>query len=278
MTTYNGGFYDYADRVTTDVFYRKSAKRVTKAAVIKSGQVLKKHTPLQSDAAGKLIAHTGMTESALVTFATITTGQTLILGGLTFTAGSGSVTAAELVTIWSILSAGITNTAANTQLLAEGINATTKGTFTSGTFGAWNTTAHDAVSKVLFTGTTALTNVTDLADTGTATDPTIVTVGGVTSFPVIAGILMYDVDGTSADVAAEVYTEASFWASALVWYNDPAVDTITLHDGTTVAVTAYNSGAIGYDKASTELLQAKFVEGSEFAEIGFLTLGEIANG
>lgn len=274
---YNGGFYNYADRTTEKLFFRKSAKRVTKQATIKQGQVLKKHTPLQSDAAGKLIAHTGMSEAALVTFATITTGQTLILGGLTFTAGTGSVTAAELVTIWKDLPVGITAANANTLLLARGINATTKGTFT-GTLTGWNTRAHDAVDQVLFTSTTALSNVTDLVDTGTATDPTITTVGGVTSFPAIAGILIYDVDATAADVQVEVWAEASLWADAIVWYNDTANDTITLHDGTTVAVTAYNSGAIGYDKASTELLQAKFVEGSGFKEVGFLSLGEIANG
>jgi len=278
MTTYNGGFFNYPDRVTTDIFYSKSASHHTKTATIKSGQVLKAYTPLESDSTGKLIAHKGMAETALVTFATITTGQTLILGGLTFTAGSGSVTAAELVTIWKDLPAGITAANANTLLLLRGISASVKGTFTSGTLTAWMTRAEDAISKVIFTSITALTNVTDLADTGTATDPVITTVASATTMAPIAGILMYDVDAGSADVDAEVYVEASFWASTLVWYNDILVDTITLTDGTTKAVTAYASGAIGYDKASAELLQAKFVEGSEFAPLGFLKLGEIANG
>jgi hypothetical protein len=274
----NGGFFSYPDRVTTDIYYRKSADRVTKPAVIKSGQVLKARSFVQSDSTGKMIAHTGLAEAALVTFATITTGQTLILGGLTFTAGSGSVTAAELVTIWSALPAGITNTDANVLLLARGIIAATKGTFTAGTFGAWNTTAVDAVSKVRFISTTALTNVTDLADTGTATDPTIVTVGGVTSFPNIAGILLYDVDATAGDVSAEIWTEVSLWNDVIVWAVDPTVDTITKYDGTTVACTAYNTGTFGYDKASTELLRAKFVEATEFEPLGFLKLGELSNG
>jgi hypothetical protein len=276
--SYNGGFYDYNDRVTQDIFFRKSAKRATKTATIKSGQVLKARSFLQSDAEGKLVAHTGFSETALVTFATITTGQTLILGGLTFTAGSGSVTAAQLVEIWRDFADGTGYADAATELLARGINATTVGTFTAGTLTGWNTQNHDAVNKVLFTSTTALTNVTDLADTGTATNPTITTVGGSTSFPKIAGVNLYDIDASSADVQAEVFTEASFWASALVWYVDTTADTITIHDGTTVACTAYNTGTVGYDKASTELLQAKFVEGSEFDNLGFLTLGEVANG
>jgi hypothetical protein len=275
---YNGGFYDYADRVTTDIFFRKSAERKTKTATVKSGQVLKARSFLQSDSTGKLIAHTGLSEAALVTFATITTGQTLILGGLTFTAGSGSVTAAQLVEVWRDFADGTVAATANTELLARGLSASVVGTFTAGTLTGWNTQDHDAVNKVLFTSTSALTNVTNLADTGTATDPTITIVGGVTSFPTIAGVNLYDVDASGGDEDVEVYTEASFWASALTWYVDSTADTITIHDGTTVACTAYNTGTVANDKASTELLQAKFVEGGEFDNLGFLTLGEIANG
>lgn len=274
----NGGFYNYNDRVTQDVHFRKSAKRVTRAGTIKSGQVLKKYTFLQSDAAGKLIAHTGLSEVALVKFATITTGQTLILGGLTFTAGSGSVTAAELVEIWRDLPAGIGYAAAATELLARGVDAAVAGTFTAGTFGAWNTSDHNAVDKVLFVSTTALTNVTDLADTGTATDPTITVVAGATSFPEIAGMTMYDVNAASADVDAEVFAEVSLWADVINWYVDSTADTITNHDGTTTACSAYNTATTGDTKAATELLQAKFVAGSKFSEIGFLSLGEVANG
>lgn len=278
MATYNGGFYDYNDRVTTDIFFRKAACKKTKTATIKSGQVLKARSFLQSDSKGKLVAHTGLSESALVKFATITTTQTLILGGLTFTAGTGSVTAAQLVTIWRDFADGTTAATANTELLARGINATTVGTFTAGTLTGWNTQNHDVVDKVLFTSTTALSDVTNLADTGTATDPTITTVAGVATFPTIVGVNLYDVDASAADVQAEVFTEASFWASALTWYVDSTADTITIHDGTTVACTAYNTGTVSNDKASTELLQAKFVEGSQFDNLGFLTLGEIANG
>ena len=274
---YNGGFYNYNALATSPVFFRAEST-ASKTATIKSGQVLKKYSFLQSDDAGKLIAHTGLSESAIVTFATITTGKTLILGGLTFTAGTGSVTAAQLATIWGDLHDGITAAEANALLLARDINATTVGTFTAGTLTGWNTRVYDATGQVIFTSTSALTNVTDLANTGTATDPTILKQEGVTSFPKIAGVTMYDVDASSADVDAEVFTEASFWADALVWSVNTATDTITLYDGTTVACSAYNTGTTGYDKTSTDLLRAKFVEGTEFEALGFLTEGEVANG
>jgi hypothetical protein len=349
----NGGFFSYPDRVTTDIYYRKSEDRVTKPAVIKSGQVLKARSFVQSDSIGKMIAHTGLAETALVTFATITTGQTLILGGLTFTAGSGSVTAAQLVTIWSGIFNGMTAAQANAQILAAGINATTVGTFTSGTFTGWNTKAYDVFSKVEFTSVSALINVIDLglsttasitatasqpgqavlltasttgaangasiagpgipdgttivsfstnvsitlsnnlttaasttaaaytiytAGMGTATAPTVTTVAGNASFSKIAGITLYDVDATAGDVSAEIWTEVSLWNDVIVWAVDTTVDTITKYDGTTVACTAYNTGTFGYDKASTELLRAKFVEATEFEPLGFLKLGEVSNG
>ena len=272
MAEYNGGFKSYSDRVTTKTFFR-AEDRATKSSVIKSGQVLKKHSFLQSDATGKLIAHTGLAEGAIVKFATITTGQTLILGGLTFTAGTGSVTAVQLSAIWSGIAASTGFAAAAVAILAAGYDATVVGTFTAGTLTGWNTSAY-GTDSTSFTSTAGLTNPTDLAATGTATAPSIAKVDGVTSFPAIAGVLLYDVDATSADVSAEVYTEASFWASALVWLANPNTDVITKADGSTVAVSAYNTGTIGATAAATKLLQQKFVEGSEFSDLGFLNVGE----
>jgi hypothetical protein len=270
-----GGFIDYPDKTVSAIFARASGRK-TKVATVKSGQVLKARSFVESDAAGKLIAHSGFTEVAQVTFSTITTGQTLILGGLTFTAGSGSVTAAELVTIWTAIDVGDGYAAANVKLLAAGINATTKGTFTAGTFTGWETEpVPGSTNKVTFRGTTPGSNPTDLADTGTATDPTIVTIAGETSFSKIAGVLVYDVDATSADVDASVYVEASFWADALVWAVDVAQDYVLGSDGVThVACTAYDTGCAG-TSASSNLLKQKFVEGSEFEPIEFSRAGEV---
>lgn len=85
----------------------------------------------------------------------------------------------------------------------------------------------------------------------------------------IAGVTVYDVDASTADVVTSVYIKASFWSTALVWAVNPT-DTILKNDGvTTVAVTAYNTGA------NTDLLKAKFVEDTEFEAIGFLKAGEM---
>lgn len=262
MTEYNGGFQSYSDRVTKDVFFR-AEDRATKTVTIKSGQVLKALSFIETDADGKGIAHKGLTEGTFAKFAALTAGQTLILGGLTFTAGGSGTTAAQLATSWAGIAAG---TAYGSITSAVG------GTFTAGTLTGWNTEAYDSDS-VVFNSTAGGTNATDLAATGTGTAPTLSKVDGATSFNRIAGVLVYDVNASAADVVAPVYTEASFWADALIWAADPNQDTVTNPDGTTTAVSAYNTGAHGTSAASN-LLKKKFVEGSEFEPLGFRNAGD----
>ena len=278
--SYNGGFYSYDPRSAKNIFFRADETK-TKTVTVKSGQVLKALSFVESDVDGKIIAHSGFVESAIVTFATITTGQTLVLAGLKFVAGSGSVTAAELVTIWKDLPVGITAAEANILLLARGINATTKGTFEVGTtLAQYSTSVNDATNSVIFTGYQAFTNLTAIADSGTATDPVVTAHANVSAKAQIAGVTLYNVDASGGDVEAEVFTEASFWASALNWYTDSTAttgETMTKADGTTVAYTTYNIGITG-TMAEVQRLQAKFVEGTEFEPLGFLTAGEIANG
>lgn len=275
----NGGFYNYDPRVTKNVFFR-ALPTYTDTVTVASGQVLKKHSFVETNSDGKVIAHSGFVESAIVTFATITTGQTLILAGLTFTAGSGSVTAAELVTIWKDLPVGITAANANLLLLARGINATTKGTFTAGTLAQYSTAVNDAADSVIFTGYQAYTALTDVADTGTATNPVVTLKANVSAKAEIAGVLLYDVDASAGDVKAEVYKKASFWSHGLNWYTDSTATTgevFTKADGTTVAYTAYNIGITG-SQPEAMLLMKKFVEGTNFEPLGFLSEGEKANG
>lgn len=277
-TNLNGGRFDYADYTPQRTFYRSECTK-TKQSVIKSGQVLKARTFLESDANGKLIAHTGLSESAIVKFAALTAGQTLILAGLTWTAGGSGTTVAQLAAAWANIASGTVYTSLSA--------ITAGGTFTAGTLTGWstslqvfgaNSTAATVVAganEVVFTSTGGLSNVTDLAATGTGTAPTISKVDGATAFNKIAGVTVYDVDATSADVASAVYVEASFWASALVWAVDPTVDTITKPDGTTVLCTAYNTGTLRESADATRLLQSKFVEGTEFEPLGYTRAGEL---
>ena len=266
MTEYNGGFRSYDPLVTKQTFFR-AEDRATDRVVIKSGQVLKALSLLETDSSGKVIAHGPITESNVVKFTTaLTSGQTIIFGGLTFTAGASGATIAQLVTSWSGIAAG---TAAASITWAVG------GTF-SGTLTGWSTEAYNSIS-VVFNSNAPLTNTSpDLAVTGTpgASAVTITKTDGSTTFNKVAGVLLYDVDASSADVVAEVYKEASFWADALVWAIDTTQDTITKPDGTTVACSAYNTGAFGTSTAAN-LLKKKFVENTEFEPLGFRNAGDI---
>jgi hypothetical protein len=267
-----GGFNTYPDRVTKKIFFKKDVTTKTKPATILSGQVLKAYTFLESNSVGKLIAHSGVNEKALVTFADITAGQTIILAGLTFTDAGAGTTKEDLVIAWSSLAVGTTAAAANTQ------NPVSTGSFTAGTLAGYNTEGSDTADSVLFVSTTPFAGVTDLADTGTATDPTVTILALESPIKPIAGVTLYDVDASSADVDAEVYETASFWADddgtcALIWKVDPATATVTKADGTTVACTPYNTGCYG-DTAAARLLKRKFVEGSKFEPIGFVKVGD----
>lgn len=261
MSEYNAGFRSYSDKSETRKNFR-ACEQATKQATIVSGQVLKKGTFLESNTVGKLTAHSGIVEKALVTFANITNGQTLILGGLTYTAGSGGSTKADIVTAFSGLAVGTTAAQANT------LNPVSTGSFTSGTLTGYNTIKSATADSVLFVSTTPYAGVSDLADTGTATDPTITVTSVNSPQKPIAGVLIYDVNASSADVEATVLISGSFYSDFFVWSNNPASDTVENSDLTTTTVTDYYIGA------TTDNLKKKFVEGSEFAEIGILTTGE----
>ena len=267
MANNNGAWKDYDNVVPKRIWFR-SEGRATKTITIKSGQVLKALSFIETNTAGKGIAHGPITEGATAKFAAITAGQTVILGGLTWTAGGSGTTAAQLTTAWKDIAVGTGYAALSAR--------TGGGSFTAGTLTGFSTeTFEDEEATVMFNSSAPLTNPTDLAATGTgAASVTIVVVSGSTTFNKIAGVTVYDVDASSADVDAAVYTEGSFWADALVWAVDPAVDTITKEDGSTVACTTYNTGAYGTSAASN-LLKQKFVEGSEFEPLGFLKAGEV---
>jgi hypothetical protein len=271
MATNNGAYYDYADMAPKATFFR-SSDRKTKTLTIKSGQVLKALSFVETDANGKAIAHGSLVETALADFDTaLTTGQTLILAGLTFTSGSGGTTVAQLVEAWSGIPAGTAAAGINT-LQGSKVSAVI-GTFTAGTLTGYTTTKISATRVRFDAQGTGAASATDLAATGTGTAPTI-TITQYAASNKIAGVVVYDVDASAADVDAAVYQEASFWADALVWSVDTTVDTIELSDGTTKAVTAYNTGCAGTDAASN-LLKQKFVEGSEFEPLGFIDVGRI---
>jgi S-layer protein len=105
-------------------------------------------------AVANVAAIAGVTESNTVTFGALTAGETVILGGLTFTS-TGATTAAQVAAAFASLANGAT----------QG-GSTALGTF-SGTLTGWKTSGATG-SAVTFTSSTANTNVADLANTGTS--------------------------------------------------------------------------------------------------------------
>jgi len=277
----SGGYDKYPDRVTKRVFYRKDIARRTKPATIASGQVILAGTFLERSSTSpyNLIVHGGIAETALVTInEALASAATLTVGtaGIVFTVGSGGASIEQLVKAMAVLTGGDTTTAANTALLAAGI-PTTVGTFTSGTGPAFQFSKVDA-NTASASATTLASDVTNLAVAASAgAAPTVTVVAGTATFNKIEGVTIYDVDATSAAVASEVFSEASFWAdddgtTFIRWANDPSA-ILTKADGSTVAATAYNTGAAGTSAASNNLKQ-KFVSGSEFEYLGFINAGD----
>lgn len=254
MANTNGGFNSYANRTITYGSRGTEPCKVTRPITVKQGQVLKAMTWLESGTDGKMIAKATMNEVANTVFGgTIASTDTVILGGLTLTA-SATMTAVEVVAAFIA-------------------GSTTKGTFT-GTLSGWTLKQGATTSTLEAVATTYLSDVTNFAVTGTHTSltATVTTIAGGVTQNKAAGLLVFDVDATSADVSAQMYTAGNFWSEEIVWENNTSTDTVTSSDGvTTVAVTAYNTGCV------TEIARQKFIEntagGTEFA-IGTWTTGE----
>jgi len=123
---------------------------------------------LEAESGILVVRNAGTFETAAVNFtAALTAGQTMILGGLTYTS-TGATSPAQLAIAFSNLAVGATTGA-----------GTATGTY-SGTLAGWSTGAvvdDPSDDTVVFTATT-VGNVTNLAATGTGTAPTITTISG----------------------------------------------------------------------------------------------------
>ena len=113
-----------------------------------------------------VVRNSGTFETATAKFVALTTGQTIILGGLTYTS-TAATTASQLATAFANLAVGATTGA-----------GTATGTY-SGTLAGYATGAVQGASleTVVFTASTVGPK-TDLADSGTGADPTITVVNG----------------------------------------------------------------------------------------------------
>jgi flagellar hook-associated protein 2 len=98
-------------------------------------------------------------EEAKVTFRALTQGSTLILGGLTFTAGSGGATASQVA---SAFANGTTGRSAG-----DVVSSTVGGGAISGTVGNWSIGSYSTSGSGVVFNSTSAGNVSDLANTGT---------------------------------------------------------------------------------------------------------------
>ena len=137
-----------------------------------------------------ILNNSAVTETSAVTFNAMTAGQTITLGGLTFTATT-SVTAANVAAAFASLSNGATTGP-----------GTSNGTY-SGILSAFSSAAASG-STVTFTSASTGTNVTNLPITGSGTLPTVVVTNGAP-----AGSITFIKDsGSNAKVISDdlVYT------------------------------------------------------------------------
>jgi flagellar hook-associated protein 1 len=111
------------------------------------------------------------TETATVTFKALTAGQTVILGGLTFTAGSNGASAVQVANAFASLAVGDTAAAINTR---KSLGISAGGTFTNGTLAGWSSGGPSS-EYVAFTSASSNQNVDNLNVSGTGVTPTIST-------------------------------------------------------------------------------------------------------
>ena len=175
----------------------------------------------------------GTLETATVTFQDLVAGESVTVGGLTFTA-SGAVTAADLATAFE----GLTD---NTDFnAANGSQILPAGTFTAGTLSGWaGGTANGA--DLEFTAS-AVGNATDLAVASAAAAgvPTVVTVAGTPDVNEVNTVTFKAMEnGDSVTVAGLTFT-----ATGTVTANEVASAFAGLTEGKTFTQATVNAVAL----------------------------------
>lgn len=160
------------------------------AVTVVGGDTTKSVTVSQAASTAEVLAVTavaGANETASVKFSALTAGQTLIAGGLTFTAAK-ALTASEVAQAFSNLINGTVPVAGDTQGSGIASNGTYSGAFTGWTSGA------ASGDTVVFTSTTQ-NNVGNLTFGGTGAAPVVTTTDGVLAVTGVTGVLGV-IDGT----------------------------------------------------------------------------------
>lgn len=180
----------------------------------------------------------GVTEVASVKFAAMTSGQTLVAGGLTFTA-SKDLTAAEAAATFANLTKNALPVA-NSDTQGSGVVA--NGTYT-GAFTGWTSGAVSG-DTVVFTSTAALSagNVGDLTFGGTGTATVTTTTQGVNAVAGVAAKLgvtagtasVTDANGTIKTITVDGYSTGTATTTSVL-------ETLTLKNGGSFTAAASNA-------------------------------------
>ncbi len=189
-------------------------------------------------AAATVVGVTGVTEINTLTFKALLATETQIINGLTFTAGAAGTTAEETAFAFANLASGVSQ--------GYSTKGTYSGTWTASTFAS----GANSGANLVFTGTSAGVR-TNLADTGTGADPTVVeTTAGVTAVTaagkggVTQGVVEIDDTGATADTLTTVsvtgYATGSFVKSdaltTLTLASNTASSSMAVHNATTTTL------------------------------------------
>jgi len=251
-TVTQGAVTIVAAATTTDVTVKQDATRAETLATDKTG---------------------GATETASVKFTALTAGQTLVMGGLTFTA-TVAMTAAEAAAAFSNLvqnaafAAPATIAAGDTQSAA----AAGKGVYT-GAFTGW-TSGAAVGDTVVFTSTAPNTNPADLANTGTGAVTVTTTTGAVHNAGASGGVMgvatgVVDITGGAALANVTVDGYAAAAANQVQGATNTALATVNLSNGGNFTVAS---------AASALALNLTNVNGTVDVTAGTTTLNATVNG
>lgn len=210
----------------------------------------------------------GVTETASVKFTAITNGQTVIIAGLTFTA-TADMTAAQVASAFANLINGTLPTAGDTQ--GSGLNSLGKYT---GAITGWTSGAASG-DTVVFTSTTARTNVTDLAATGTGATGVAVTTtaGGAHNATATGGVM-----GVTAGVVSINDAGAAIKTVTLDGYNATG-SAITAGGDQLATLNLSNGGSFSTTKAASTLaVNTTGVSGTVTVTSGAATLNLTSTG
>ncbi len=135
-----------------------------------------------------IMNNTAVTETSVVTFNAMTAGQTLTMGGLTYTAGASGATAAQVAADFASRANGYVGAAA------------TSGAFTGTLSGfASGAATGTPATSVTFTSASTGTNVTNLAISGSGALPAVVVTDGAPA----GSITFIKSTGTNAQVLSD---------------------------------------------------------------------------